>query len=86
MLINAHAGFFDFVKENEKASRILFSKSPGDGFTARMMDLLCSGYIPVDRDPNDPSTDVIRLYIQRNRGCAPGVDKGGVPCQQPENR
>ena len=63
MLINASAGFFDFVKENEKAFRILFSKSPGDGFTARMVDHLCSGYIPVDRDPDDPSTDVIRLYI-----------------------
>ena len=63
MIIEASAAFFDYVKENAKTVRILFSGSSESSFSARMVDFLCSGYIPVSDDTDDTTARFIRLYI-----------------------
>lgn len=62
-IIEASTAFFDYVKENEKAFRILFSGSSDSSFSARMVEFLCSGYIPVSNDADEITARFIRLYI-----------------------
>ena len=57
------AAFFDFVKQNEKAFRILFDESIGCGFPARLVEFLCSGYVFVADDTDELSARFTRLYI-----------------------
>ena len=45
-LLRSTTGFFDYVKENERVFRVLFSESPNDDFSSRLVDLLCSQLIP----------------------------------------
>jgi len=63
MILEASAAFFDYVKENEKAFRILFSGSSESSFSSRMVEFLCSGYIPVNDDADETTARFIRLYI-----------------------
>ena len=62
-LLAETAAFFDFVKNNDKAFRILFNDQAGDRFATRLVDFLCSGYIPVAGRKDDLSSRFIRLYI-----------------------
>ena len=62
-IIKASAAFFDYVKENQKAFRILFSGSAESNFSARMVDFLCSGNIPVSEDADEKTAHFMRLYI-----------------------
>ena len=57
------SAFFDFVKQNEKALRVLFSNNTGSDFSARLVDFLCNGYIPVGNDSGDLSDRFTQLYI-----------------------
>ena len=55
--------FFDYVKKNGRSFRILFS-GPGDnGFASRMVEYICSGYIPVGEQPDEQTARFVRLYI-----------------------
>ena len=66
-LLEMNAAFFDFVKENDKAFRILFNDANGSSFSARMVDFLCSGYLPVSESYNETDARFTRLYIAN--GC-----------------
>lgn len=55
--------FFDFIKENEKTYRILFSDSASSSFTAQMVTFLCNGYVPVIKGTNEMDDQFTRLYI-----------------------
>ena len=62
-LLCATTAFFDYVKENEKVFRILFSESVNAGFSSRMMELLCSRFITgIDNEDELPS-HYQKLYI-----------------------
>ena len=62
-LLCATTGFFDYVKENARVFRILFSDSVSAGFTSRMVELLCSQLI-TDVESDDKLSDAyLRLYI-----------------------
>jgi len=63
LIIEASTVFFNYVKENEKAFRILFNGSSESSFSARMVDFLCSGYIPVSDETDEITARFIRLYI-----------------------
>ena len=52
--------FFDFVKRNKGAFRVLLGESTSSDFAARLIDLLCSG---LSSDSDDPSTRYANLYI-----------------------
>ena len=62
-IIEASTVFFDYVKENEKAFRILFSGSADSSFSSRMVEFLCSGFIPVNAEADETAARFIRLYI-----------------------
>lgn len=62
-LLAATTEFFDFVKENKNAFRVLFNESSGNSFTARLVDHLCSGYVPVGDDTDELSARFTSLYI-----------------------
>ena len=62
-LLDETTSFFDFVKKNDKAFRILFDDKAGGSFTTRMVDFLCSGYIPVVEKEDEQSSRFTRLYI-----------------------
>ena len=62
-LLAVTAEFFDFIRDNKKTVRILFSGSSGSSFTARLVDHLCNGYIPVNGDDDELTAGFRRLYI-----------------------
>ena len=62
-LLSATTAFFDYVKDNEKAFRILFSESVNAEFSSRLVDLLCSQMIHGVENENELSARFIRLYI-----------------------
>ncbi len=62
-LLSANTGFFDYVKENGKSFRILFGQSEDNGFASRMVDFICSGFIPVGEQPDEQTARFVRLYI-----------------------
>ena len=62
-LLEATTAFFDFVKQNEKTFRILFDGSTGSDFTARLVEFLCNGYVPVNKDLDELSSRFASLYI-----------------------
>ena len=64
-LLKKTTAFFDFVKQNEKTFRILFSDSAGSNFTAKLVELLYSEYIPleVSSETDELTAQFIRLYI-----------------------
>lgn len=61
-LLTATSDFFDFIKENRKTFRVLFNDSSGNSFTARLVEFLCNGYVPVS-DSDEQSSRLIQIYI-----------------------
>ncbi len=55
--------FFDYVRENERVFRILFSKSENAEFSSQMVDLLCSQLIVGVENEDELSARFLRLYI-----------------------
>ena len=55
--------FFDYVKENEKVFRILFSEAVNAEFSSRMVDLLCSQLIVGIENKEEFSSHFMRRYI-----------------------
>ena len=62
-LLKETTAFFEKVKLNRKACRILFGKSIGNSFMARLVDYLCTGSFPVNKGADELSERYIRLYI-----------------------
>ena len=62
-LLAETTAFFDKVKLNGKAFRILFGKSTGNSFSTRLVEYLCSGTFPVKKDADELSERYIHLYI-----------------------
>lgn len=62
-LLTATSEFFDFIKDNKKAFRILFNDSSGNSFSARLVEFLCNGYVPVGDDTDEQASRFIRIYI-----------------------
>ena len=62
-IIEASTAFFEFVKENKKACRILFGESADSGFSARLVEFLCSAGLPVRADADEAKSRFISLYI-----------------------
>ena len=55
--------FFDYVRENERVFRILFSKAVNAEFSSWMVDLLCSQLIVGIETEDELSARFLRLYI-----------------------
>ena len=62
-LLKDATAFFDYVKQNEKAFRILFSDSTSNHFFSRLVEFLSSGYIPVPGDYDNFSIYFMQRYI-----------------------
>ncbi len=62
-LLEINTEFFNYVKENGKSFRILFSRSGDDGFAARMVEFICSENMPVGEQTDELSARYVRLYI-----------------------
>ena len=62
-LLQATTDFFDYVKENERVFRVLFSKSANDDFSSRMEDLLCSQHIPSIDNVDVLSSRFMQRYV-----------------------
>lgn len=62
-LLRSTTGFFDYVKENERVFRVLFSESPNDDFSSRLVDLLCSQYISGIEGADEQSSRFMRRYV-----------------------
>ena len=62
-LLEANMAFFDYVKENGRSFRILFSRSGDDGFASRIVEFICSENMPVGAQPDELSARFVRLYI-----------------------
>lgn len=56
-------GFFDYVKKNVKALRILLNKTENNGFASRFVDLLCDQYLVGIEDKDELNSRFKRLYI-----------------------
>ena len=51
LLLDETEGFFDFVRQNERAFRVFFGESTSSAFAERLIELLCSVYtMPGDAD------------------------------------
>ena len=59
-LLRTTEAFFDFVRENERVFRILFGEAANTGFSARIVDLLCT-QMAIDSD--ELYARFLRLYI-----------------------
>ena len=62
-LLTSTSEFFDFIKENKNTFRILFNDSSGNSFTARLVEFLCNGYVPIGDEADELSSRFIRVYI-----------------------
>ena len=62
-LIEKNEAYFDYVKENDRAFRILFDESKGSCFTSRLVTTLCAGYIPVFSDVDEVTAWFMRMYV-----------------------
>ena len=62
-LLLATTAFFDDVKENIKAYRILFRETAGNSFATTLVEYLCSAYIPVNEQNDEVTEHFLRLYI-----------------------
>jgi len=63
MLLAVTAEFFDYIQDNKKMIRSLFIESSGNNFAARLVDHLCNGYVPVNKDADELTANYTRLYI-----------------------
>ena len=57
------AAFFDFIRQNEKTFRILFNGEAGSNFTARLVEFLCTDYIPVGENQDETFSRFVRVYM-----------------------
>lgn len=64
-LLDRTTAFFDHVKQNERAYRILLGESTSSNFTARLIDLLCTRYV----GPNKGNGDMIPYYTYLYIAC-----------------
>ena len=62
-LLAATAEFFDFIRNNKRTIRTLFSGSSGSSFTERLVDHLCDGYVYVDETADELTDRFSCLYI-----------------------
>ena len=62
-LLTAATAFFDYIKQNKKAFLVLLSENAGSCFTLRLVEFLCSGYIPVDENTDELNVRLIQLFI-----------------------
>ena len=62
-LLEATTAFFDNIKQNGNTIRILFSESADNSFSSRLVEHLCSGYIPVGKNADALSNRFVQLYI-----------------------
>ena len=62
-LLASTTGFFDYVKENKRTFRVLFSEAVESGFSTRLVARLCSRYITFIENDDEKTADYIRLYI-----------------------
>ena len=62
-LLKEAAAFFDYVKQNEKAFRILFGDSASNSFFSRWVEFLSDGYIPIPGDHDKMTARFIQFYI-----------------------
>ena len=62
-LLRATTAFFDYVKENERVFRVLFSESVNYHFTSLLVELLCSQFIPAVRDMAPLSSHFVQRYV-----------------------
>ena len=62
-LLTANSEFFDFIRKNKRTFQILFNDSSGNSFTARLVEFLCSGYIPVNENTDERVSRFIQIYI-----------------------
>ena len=59
----AAIAFYDFIQQNEKTFRILFNGETGSNFTAKLVDHLCSKYVPDMNNCDEMTAQFLRLYI-----------------------
>ena len=62
-LLEATTAFFDYIRQNGSTTRILFSESAESSFSLRLVEYLCSGYIPVGETTDALSARFLKLYI-----------------------
>ena len=62
-LLEKTTAFFDYVKQNEGAYRVLLAESTSIDFAARLIDLLCSKYVEPNKDDGDLASYYMHLYI-----------------------
>lgn len=62
-LLEATTAFFDNIRENRNTVRTLFSESADNAFSSRLVEHLCSGYIPVGEGRDETTTRLLQRYI-----------------------
>ena len=62
-LLHATEGFFDYVRDNKRVFRILFSDSVNSGFASRLVDLLCAQHISGKDDIDEAALHYMQRYI-----------------------
>ncbi|MBQ6505523.1 MAG: TetR family transcriptional regulator C-terminal domain-containing protein, partial [Flexilinea sp.] len=62
-LLAANMLFFDYVKENARSFRILFSRSEENGFASKMVSYICSDFFTVGEQADEETARFVRLYI-----------------------
>ena len=62
-LLEATTTFFDYIRQNGSTIRILFSESAESSFSPRLVEYLCSGYLPVGKAADAFSARYLQLYI-----------------------
>ncbi len=62
-LVKNTSAFFDFVKQNEKVSRILFNDSISSHFSSNLVDFIYSGKFVFKENKDDLTFHYYRLYI-----------------------
>ena len=62
-LLEATTAFFDYIRQSGNTIRVLFSESAESSFSPRLVEYLCSGYIPVDKAADAFSARYLQLYI-----------------------
>lgn len=82
-LLAATSEFFDFIRENKRTVRILFSNSCANSFSARLVEFLCDGYVPVADENDTTSSRFIQIYIANGTiGMMRGMGKNRFQYQQ----
>lgn len=62
-LLAETTGFFDYVKQNEGAFRVLLGESTSSDFANRLIGLLCTKYSEADENGGEAASYYAHLYI-----------------------